>query len=252
MFKWLKKQILLRKKSSDNNLDLIKLSLFLNKYGKQGDTSLLYPYLEHNDWNVRNAASSALVALSKKYPLIKNEMLTTLHKFLEKDSLLIKLTVLEILGQLKDHSSKPFLIKLLEESDYDLQYAAVKAIGFLDDVDILTNLELVAYVKDYITKRAAILSVIRIVESTKEDIVEKLTPHIHLLFESYIELSELGDYISKILDYGDFTNFSKMRGYTEFAIIKLEELLEKIEYNPIIYQNFAKLIYPMYFPISEH
>ena len=182
----------------------------------------------------------------------KKDVLNHLHDLIEKPSLAVKLVVMEILGHLKDYDSKPYLVKLLEESDYDLQYAAIRAIGFLDDVDVLYPLNPVVYAKDYITRRAAILSVIRISESVKqENQVEKLSPHIHILIESYIELDQLGEIICTVLDYGDSTLFPEMRGYGEAEIVKLEGLIEQRDYSVEIYQNFAKLIFPTYFPIDE-
>ena len=184
--------------------------------------------------------------------VIKEEVLNYLHDLIETNSLAIKLSVLEVLGRLKDYTSKPFLVRLLEESDYDLQYAAIRAIGYLDDVDVLFPLKNVVYAKDYITRRAAILSVIRISNSVKEDeYLEKLTAHIHIVIESYLELDQLGKIICKIIDYGDPQTFPEMKGYIESEIVKLEGLIEERDYSVEMYQNFARLIFPVYFPIVE-
>ena len=133
-----------------------------------------------------------------------------------------------------------------------MQYAAIRAIGYLDDVDVLFPLGNVVYAQDYITRRAAILSVVRISESVKEETkIEKLTPHIHIIIESYLEVEKLGKIICGIMDFGEPDKFPGMKGYTESAIVKLEGLIEQKDYSVELYQNFAKLIFPLYFPIDE-
>lgn len=241
-----------RKLHSDNPLDRAHFALFQQIKGKAKTVRKLLPLLEDSEWNVRNAASSSIIFLVSKYPESKKEVLSQLHGIFEKSSLSIKLSILEVLGKLKHYDSKPYLIKMLEESGYDLQYAAIRAIGYLDDVDVLYPLKNVVYAHDYITKRAAILSVIRIAASVKEEeIVKKLTPHIHPIIESYLELNKLDEIVIKILDYGDPESFPDMKGYAESEIVKLESLIETQDYSVEMYQNFAKLIYPTYFPIAE-
>lgn len=241
------------KLSSEKHLDRAHFALFQKNKGKAKTVRKLLPLLEDSEWNVRNAASSSIIFLVSKYPESKNEVISRLHSIVETSSLSIKLSILEILGKLKHYDSKPYLTKMLEESGYDLQYAAIRAIGYLDDVDVLYPLKNVVYAHDYITKRAAILSVIRIANSVKEEeIIEKLTPHIHLIIESYLELNKLDEAITKILDYGDPESFPDMKGYTESEIVKLESLIETKDYSVEMYQNFAKLIYPTYFPIVEN
>jgi len=238
---------------SEDPLDRVHFALFQKIKGKAKTVEKLLPLLEDSEWNVRNAASSSIIFLVSKYPESKKEVLSHLHSLVEKSSLSIKLSILEILGKLKHYDSKPYLIKMLEESGYDLQYAAIRAIGYLDDVDVLYPLKKVVYARDYITKRAAILSVIRITTSVKEEeIIKKLTPHIHLIIESYLELNKLDEVVTKILDYGDPESFPDMKGYTESEIVKLESLIETKDYSIEMYQNFAKLIYPTYFPIAEN
>ncbi len=240
-----------KKAKSDDPLERAYYSIFTERTGKAKDLAKIYPLIEDPDWNVRNAAASAIINLNNRFPEIKDKTLTHLHDLLEKRSLAIKLSILEVLGHLKDYASKPYLVKILEESDYDLQYAAIRAIGYLDDSDVLYPLKNVVYAKDYITRRAAILSVIRISNSiNKEKELEELTPHIHIIIEAYLELKALGEQICKILDYGDSTSFPKMKGYNESEIVKLEGLIEKKDYSAEIYQNFARLIFPLYFPID--
>ena len=240
-----------RKLKSEDPLERAFYSIFLERTGKAKNIDKIYLLLEDSDWNVRNAAASAIINLTTKFPEIKEKTLAHLHDLLEKRSLAIKLSILEVLGHLKDYASKPYLVKILEESDYDLQYAAIRAIGYLDDTDVLYPLKNVVYANDYITRRAAILSVIRISNSvSKEKELEQLTPHIHIIIEAYLELESLGNQICKILDYGDSTIFPKMKGYNESEIVKLEGLIEQKDYSIEMYQNFAKLIFPLYFPIE--
>ncbi|MCG3224676.1 MAG: HEAT repeat domain-containing protein [Candidatus Heimdallarchaeota archaeon] len=242
-----------RKLHSEIPLDRIHFAIFQQIKGKAKTVRKLLPLLEDSEWNVRNAAASSILFLISKYPESKKEVLSHLHDLVERSSLSIKLTILEVLGKLKHYDSKPYLIKMLEESGYDLQYAAIRAIGYLDDVDVLYPLKNVVYARDYITKRAAILSVIRITNSVKEEeIIKKLTPHIHLIIESYLELTKLDETVVKILDYGDPESFPDMKGYTESEIVKLESLIETKDYSVEMYQNFAKLIYPTYFPVAEN
>lgn len=241
-----------RKLKSLDPLDRAYFSLFIRRRGKAKDIQRIYPLLEDSDWNVRNAAASTMISLTLAYPEIKQDVLEHLHNLVEHSSLAIKLSILEVLGHLKDYGSKPYLVKILEESDYDLQYAAIRAIGYLDDVDVLNPLTNVVYAKDYITRRAAILSVVRIVNSVEEaDQVEKLTEHTHIILESYLELNELGEVICKILDYAEKDKLPSMRGYSESEIVKIEGLIEQKDYNIEIYQNFARLIFPVYFPLDE-
>ena len=241
-----------RKLRSNEPLDRAFFALFLQRKGKAKSIKKLLPLLEDSDWNVRNAAVSTIVDLVDKFPEIKNNVLNHLHKLLDESSLAVRLPILEAVGQLKDYASKPYLVKILEESGYDLQYAAIRAIGYLDDVDVLFPLKNVVYAHDYITRRAAILSVVRISDSVKEDKkIEKLTPHIHIIIESYLEIEKLGNLITKIMDYGEPDLFPGMKGYTESAIVKLEGLIEQKDYSVEIYQNFAKLIFPLYFPLDE-
>ncbi|MBY8999410.1 MAG: HEAT repeat domain-containing protein [Candidatus Heimdallarchaeota archaeon] len=241
-----------RKLQSHEPLDRAHFALFQQIKGKTKTVGKLLPLLQDSDWNVRNAAASSIIFLASKYPEAKDEVLSHLHNIVETSSLSIKLSILEIIGKLKHYDSKPYLVKILEDSGYDLQYAAIRAIGYLDDVDVLYPLKNVVYVKDYITRRAALLSVIRITNSVNEDeILAKLTPHIHLIIESYIELNKLDEVMLKILDYGDEEAFPDMKGYSESEIVKLESLIETKDYSVEMYQNFAKLIYPTYFPIVE-
>lgn len=236
---------------SDDPLDRAYYSIFLERNGKAKNINKIYPLLEDTDWNVRNAAASAIVNLTNNFPETKEKALEHLHNLLETSSLAIKLTILEVLGHLRDYASKPYLVKILEESTYDLQYAAIRALGYLDDTDVLFSLKNVVYAKDYITRRAAILSVIRIATSVKkEEQLEHLTSHIHIIIESYLELNALEDIICNILDYGEPELFPKLRGYNESEIVKLEGLIEKKEYSIEIYQNFARLIFPLYFPLD--
>ena len=240
-----------RKAKSEDPLERAYYSIFMERTGKARDVTKIYPLIEDSDWNVRNAAASTIINLTTKFPEIKEKTLSHLHALLDRSSLAIKLSVLEVLGHLKDYASKPYLVKILEESDYDLQYAAIRAIGYLDDTDVLYPLKNVVYAKDYITRRAAILSVIRISNSvSKEKELDQLTPHIHIIIEAYLELEALGEHICKILDYGDSTTFPKMKGYNESEIVKLEGLIEKKDYSAEIYQNFARLIFPLYFPLD--
>lgn len=253
MFSFIKRLFILPKRNSDDPLARIKVALFLKNNGSKNDLGVLYSLLKDSNWNVRNAGAQTIIDLVKRTPEVKKAVLDDLHDILQESSLGVKIAVLEILGKLKAYSSKPYLLNILEESGYDLQYAAIRAIGFLDDVDVLSSLSKVVYAKDYITRRAAILSVVRISNSVKEEKqLDALTPHIHLLFESYVELTELGEIIKKILDHGNPANFPKMKGYTEFEIIKLEVLLEEAPYRPEMYQNFSKLIFPVYFPVSKN
>ena len=109
-----------------------------------------------------------------------------------------------------------------------------------------------AYAKDYITRRAAILSVVRISNSVEEEQqTEKLTAHIHILIESYVEIDKLGDIIVKIMDFGDPSQFPEMKGYSESEIVKLESLIEQKDYSIEMYQNFSRLIFPIYFPLTD-
>ena len=240
-----------RKFKSENPLERAYYSVFMERTGKVKNIDKLYILLEDLDWNVRNAAASAIISLNFEFPEIKERTLKHFHDLLDKSSLAIKLSILEVLGHLKDYASKPYLVKILEESDYDLQYAAIRAIGYLDDTDVLYPLKNVIYAKDYITRRAAILSVIRISNSvSKEKVLDLLTPHIHLIIEAYLELEALGEYICQILDYGDSTMFPNMKGYNESEIVKLEGLIEQKDYSAEIYQNFSRLIFPLYFPLD--
>ena len=241
-----------RKLKSNDPLDRAYFSLFIRRRGKAKDIKKIYPLIIDSDWNVRNAAASTMVELSNRFPEIKQGILDYLHTLIEESSLAIKLSTLEVLGHLKDYASKPYLVKILEESDYDLQYAAIRAIGYLDDVDVLYPLKNVVYARDYITRRAAILSVVRIANSVQEeDQVDKLTDHTHILLESYLELDELGDIICKIFDYAEVDNLPDMKGYSESEIVKLEGLIEQKDYSVEMYQNFARLIFPVYFPLDE-
>ncbi|MHA2255432.1 MAG: HEAT repeat domain-containing protein [Candidatus Heimdallarchaeaceae archaeon] len=241
-----------KKLKSNDPLDRAYYALFLQRKGKTKSVKKLLPLLEDSDWNVRNAAVSTVVYLVEKFPEIKENILNHLHKLVDESTLAVRLSILEAIGQLKDYASKPYLVKILEESGYDLQYAAIRAIGYLDDVDVLFPLENVVYAPDYITRRAAILSVVRISESVKEETkVEKLTPHIHIIIESYLEVEKLGKIICGIMDFGEPDKFPGMKGYTESAIVKLEGLIEQKDYSVELYQNFAKLIFPLYFPIDE-
>ncbi|MHA1114719.1 MAG: HEAT repeat domain-containing protein [Candidatus Heimdallarchaeaceae archaeon] len=247
-----KRWLMIKKLRSEIDLDRLKAVLFLRKKGKDKDIDNLLPLLSDKDWNVRNATALTIIKLVNLYPEKKEEILLKLHQLLEKRSLATKLSVLEILGQLRDYSSKDFIKKIIEESDYDLQYAAIRAIGYLDDVDILSSLKEVVYSKDYITRRAVIFSILRIVNSVEEEKkVELLTPHIHLLIQVYLELNELGEVIYKILDYGDPEQFPGMKAYSEFEIIRLTSLIEQYDYRVPVYKNFAKIIYPLYFPLNS-
>lgn len=242
-----------KKIKSNEPLDRAYYALFLQKKGKAKSIKKLQPLLEDSDWNVRNAAVSTVVYLVEKFPEIKENVLNHLHKLVDESTLAVRLSILEAIGQLKDYASKPYLVKILEESGYDLQYAAIRAIGYLDDVDVLFPLENVVYARDYITRRAAILSVVRISESAKEETkIGKLTPHIHIIIESYLEIEKLGNLICSIMDFGEPDQFPGMKGYTESAIVKLEGLIEQKDYSVELYQNFAKLIFPLYFPIDEN
>ncbi|RLG11460.1 hypothetical protein DRN69_07705 [Candidatus Pacearchaeota archaeon] len=247
-----KRWLMIKKLGSEIDLDRLKAVLFLRKKGKDKDINNLLPLLSDKDWNVRNATALTIIKLVNLYPEKKEEILLKLHQLLEKRSLTTKLSVLEILGQLRAYSSKDFIKKIIEESDYDLQYAAIRAIGYLDDVDILSSLKEVVYSKDYITRRAVIFSILRIVNSVEEEKkVELLTPHIHLLIQVYLELNELGEVIYKILDYGDPEQFPGMKPYSEFEIIRLTSLIEQYDYRVPVYKNFAKIIYPLYFPLNS-
>ena len=242
-----------KKIKSNEPLDRAYYALFLQRKGKAKSIKKLLPLLEDSDWNVRNAAVSTVVYLVETFPEIKENILNHLHKLVDESTLAVRLSILEAIGQLKDYTSKPYLVKILKESGYDLQYAAIRAIGYLDDVDVLFPLENVVYARDYITRRAAILSVVRISESAKEETkIEKLTPHIHIIIESYLEVEKLGKIICGIMDFGEPDQFPGMKGYTESAIVKLEGLIEQKDYSVELYQNFAKLIFPLYFPIDEN
>ncbi len=158
-----------KKIKSNEPLDRAYYALFLQRKGKAKSTKKLLPLLEDSDWNVRNAAVSTVVYLVEKFPEIKETILNHLHKLVDESTLAVRLPILEAIGQLKDYASKPYLVKILKESGYDLQYAAIRAIGYLDDVDVLFPLGNVVYAQDYITRRAAILSLVRISKSLIEE-----------------------------------------------------------------------------------
>lgn len=237
-----------RRLTSEKEIDRVKGALTLLEVGGQSSFDKLVLGLEDPSWNVRNACS---MALSKAYEKKPSEALVKqLHTELKSDSLAKKLAVIEVIGKIGHQNSLPILLKILKESKADLQYAIIIALSSWANLDLLPALIEVGTTKDYLTRRAALMTSYNIIaEAIENSSLKELMKYFHWIVQIYVETGYLGPLLLS------FFNIQKEEidkktfpiALNEFEFTYLNELLDEADFDPKKYEILHELAYPLLF-----
>ncbi|MHA1220798.1 MAG: HEAT repeat domain-containing protein, partial [Candidatus Heimdallarchaeota archaeon] len=204
--------------------------------------------LDDSSWNVRNACSMALGKVYERKP--NDEIIKQLHEELTDTSLAKRLAIIEAIGIMGHDSSLPILLDMLKKSKADLQYAIVMALSSWANIDLLSALIDVGDSKDYLTRRAALMSSYNIiVEAIPNTTLKELMVYFLWIVQIYVETGYLGPLISRILAVPkediDMEIFPVALNEYEFTF--LNELLDEEDFDRRKYEILHQLAYPLLF-----
>jgi len=237
-----------RKLGSEKEIDRVKGALtLLDVGGKESLENLIYG-LEDPSWNVRNACAMAIAQVYEKKP--NAQIVTTLHKELSEASLAMKLALIEALGKIGNEVTLPILLKILKESKADLQYATIIALANWADLNLLDALIPVGKSKDYLTRRAALMTSYNIiVEALEKASIQDLLKYFHWIVQIYAETGYLGPLLLRFLEIHS-EEIDKKRfpvALNEYEFNYLNELLDDADFDPKKYEILHQLAYPLLF-----
>lgn len=202
--------------------------------------------------NVRNFAARALASVCEAHPEASENVINQAEDVARNAGLASRIAAIQLLGQLESESSVELMLEIMVESGYDLQYAAVRALHYEASPRILGALGSVVHVKDYVTRRAAVLSAKDVIERVPPaQWTEVLTEHLHLLIGIHLDISAVSDILTTVLDNAANEALPAPRGYTEFDLVKLRRMLEQVEYSRYMYDSLWKITFPAYHPLEE-
>lgn len=237
-----------RRLGSEKEIDRVKGALtLLDVGGKESLDNLIYG-LEDPSWNVRNACAMAIAQVYEKKPNV--DMVNTLHKELADASLAMKLALIEALGKIGYETTLPILLKILKESKADLQYATIIALANWANLDLLEALIVVGKSKDYLTRRAALMTSYNIiVEALEKSTIQELLKYFHWIVQIYAETGLLGPLLLRFLAI-PVEEIDKKRfpvALNEYEFNYLNELLDEADFDPKKYDILHQLAYPLLF-----
>ncbi|HUU79508.1 MAG TPA: HEAT repeat domain-containing protein [candidate division Zixibacteria bacterium] len=237
-----------RKLSSEKELDRVNAALTLRDVGGQQSLEKLILGLEDPSWNVRNACSLAISTIYGKKP--NRELVTLLHKEIEEASLAKKLALVEVLGRIGHNDSLKKLLDLLKKSKEDLQYAVIIALASWANLDLLPALIDAGNTKDYLTRRAALMTSYNIiVDALENTTLNELMLYFHWIVQIYVETGYLGPLILRFLGVQkeDINQKIFPVALNEYEFTFLNELLDEVDFDPKKYEILHELAYPLLF-----
>ena len=237
-----------RRLTSEKEIDRVRGALTLQEVGGQESFDKLVIGLEDPSWNVRNACSLALAKVYDKKP--SEALVKLLHEELKSDSLAKRLAIIEVLGKIGHEKSLPLLLKILKESKADLQYAIIIALSSWANLDLLPALIAVGKVKDYLTRRAALMTSYNIIADALETSTMKdLMKYFHWIVQIYVETGYLGPLLLNFFNIQKEDIDKKIFpvALNEYEFTYLNELLDEADFDPKKYDILHELAYPLLF-----
>ncbi|NHJ85308.1 MAG: HEAT repeat domain-containing protein [Asgard group archaeon] len=237
-----------RRLSSEKEIDRVKGALTLLEVGSLQTLDKLLIGISDPSWNVRNACALAIANVYEKKP--NDEIIKILHEEIKEAALGEKLALIEALGKIGHGTSLPILLDILKKSKEDLQYAAIMALSSWANLDLLPALIEAGNTKDYLTRRAALMSSYNIiVEAIENTTLKELMRYFHWVVQIYVETGYLGPLILRFLDIPKSEIDTKLFpiALNEYEFTFINELLDEAEFNPKRYDILHELAYPLLF-----
>ncbi len=237
-----------RRLGSEKEIDRVVGALKLLDVGGHESIENLIIGLEDPSWNVRNACSLALVRIYERIPSM--DLIKLLHEEIKDTSLAKRLAIIESIGKIGHETSLPILLEILKKSKADLQYAIIMALASWANIDLLPSLIEVGNSKDYLTRRAALMTSYNIiVEALNNTTINELMKYFHWIVQIYVETGYLGPLLLS------FFNVSKEEidknifpvALNEYEFNYLNELLDEADFDPKKYEILHELAYPLLF-----
>lgn len=237
-----------RRLGSEKEIDRVVGALKLLDVGGHESIENLIIGLEDPSWNVRNACSLALVRIYERKPSM--DLIKLLHEEIKDTSLAKRLAIIESIGKIGHDTSLPILLEILKKSKADLQYAIIMALASWANIDLLPSLIEVGNSKDYLTRRAALMTSYNIiVEALNNTTINELMKYFHWIVQIYVETGYLGPLLLS------FFNVSKEEidknifpvALNEYEFNYLNELLDEADFDPKKYEILHELAYPLLF-----
>ncbi|HUT82821.1 MAG TPA: HEAT repeat domain-containing protein [Candidatus Bathyarchaeia archaeon] len=237
-----------RRLGSEKEIDRVKGALKLLEVGGQQSIDALITSLEDPSWNVRNACSMAIANVYERKP--NNDLVKILHKELKEATLAKKLALIESIGKIGHDSSLPILLDILKKSKADLQYAVIIALANWADLNLLPALIEVGDSKDYLTRRAALMTSYNIIiEAIENTTLKELMKFFHWIVQIYVETGYLGPLIIRFLEIPKEEIDKQIFpiALNEYEYNYINELLFEIDFDRKKYETLHELAYPLLF-----
>ncbi|MBN1329699.1 MAG: HEAT repeat domain-containing protein [Candidatus Heimdallarchaeota archaeon] len=237
-----------RRLGSEKEIDRVRGALKLLEVGGQHSIDALITSLDDPSWNVRNACSMAIANVYDRKP--NNELVKTLHKELKEATLAKKLALIESIGKIGHESSLPILLDILKKSKADLQYAVIIALANWADLNLLPALIEVGNSKDYLTRRAALMTSYNIIiEAIEKTTLKELMKYFHWIVQIYVETGYLGPLIIRFLEIPkeDIDKQTFPIALNEYEYNYINELLFEADFDRKKYETLHELAYPLLF-----
>ncbi len=237
-----------RRLGSEKEIDRVRGALKLLEVGGQQSIDALITSLDDPSWNVRNACSMAIANVYERKP--NKDLVKLLHKELNEASLAKKLALIESIGKIGHDSSLPILLDILKKSKADLQYAVIIALAGWADLNLLPALIDTGDTKDYLTRRAALMTSYNIiVEAIENTTLKELMKFFHWIVQIYVETGYLGPLILRFLDVPkeDIDKQVFPIALNEYEFNYINELLAETDFDRRKYEILHELAYPLLF-----
>ena len=237
-----------RRLSSEKEIDRVKAALTLRDVGGQQSIERLILGIEDPSWNVRNACSLAIANIYQKKP--NDELVKLLHQEVKEASLAKKLAIIEVLGKIGHDSSLKILLDILKKSKEDLQYAVIIALSSWANIDLLPALIEAGNTKDYLTRRASLMTSYNIIADAIENTtIPELMTYFHWIVQIYVETGYLGPLLLRFLEVSKEEINTKIFpvALNEYEFTYLNELLDETDFDPKKYEVLHELAYPLLF-----
>jgi len=234
--------------SSEKEIDRVRGALKLLEVGGKESIETLLAGLEDPSWNVRNACSMALAKIYARKP--QETLIQRIHQEIVDASLAKKLALIETLGRIGHESSLPILLNILRESKEDLQYAVIMALSSYANLELLPDLINAGDTKDYLTRRAALMSSYNIIaEAIEHTTIKELMKYFHWIVQIYVETGFLGPLLIRFFEVPKEEIDQKIFpvGLNEYEFSFLNELLDEADFDPKKYEVLHELAYPLLF-----
>ncbi len=235
-----------RRLLSEKEIDRVKGALTLLDVGGLESIDKLIDRLEDPSWNVRNACSMAIARVYEKKP--NKDIVRQLHLELNEASLAQRLAIIEALGKIGHDDSLPVLLDIMKKSKEDLQYAIIMALSSWANIDLLPPLIEIGDTKDYLTRRAALMTSYNIiVDAIPNETISELMNFFHWIVQIYAETGYLGPLILKFLEVKTEEIDKKVFpvALNEYEFTFLNELLDEADFERKKYEILHELAYPL-------